>query len=68
MSTLASAYSLLAFDGPIRDQQTLGSCTAFATTAVIDTAMRLASHPLPMLSTLAFYGEERDYLHFYNGT
>jgi hypothetical protein len=66
MSTLAASYDLRLIDGPIRDQQTLGACTAFATTAVVDTAMRLAGHELPMLSTLAFYGEERDYLHFYN--
>lgn len=66
MSTLASAYDLRPFDGPIRDQETLGACTAFATTAVVDTVMRQAGHELPMLSTLAFYGEERDYLHYYS--
>lgn len=65
MTTFASSYDLRLFDGPIRDQQNLGSCTAFATTAVIDTMMRQAGHELPMLSTLAFYGEERDAMGFY---
>ncbi|MES2148578.1 MAG: DUF4214 domain-containing protein [Pseudomonadota bacterium] len=52
---LATTYDLSRFDGPIRDQQSLGACMSFAICDTIDTIMRQAGHAVAPLSTLGLY-------------
>lgn len=59
--TLPSSYSLRRWEGPIKDQDDLGACTAFSGASMFEMLCRSQLNTQPVFSPLFMYYKEREH-------